>query len=234
MPIGKLLVLLPVLTGLLSGDVCPRGSLVLRATSEGIHQLPDGRIVVVSGQEPGRGLSESAEIFDPRLRRWTLAPGLPLGRYYHASALLPKGDVLVIGGYAKKHDESCALLDVRTGRWTMTGAMNLPRAGHLAVTLRDGRVLVWGGYSGTAYPTSSETYDPKAGTWKPGPDTAVCHSQGSATVLPDGRVLTAGGYGGEGGPTKVAELFDLRANEWRPVATLHTARYHHAEAVLPD
>ena len=77
--------------------------------------------------------------------------------------------------------------------WSVTGDLNTARFQHTATLLPNGKVLVAGGNNGSAL-TSSELYDPAAGTWAPttGP-LNTARSQHTATLLPNGKVLVAGG-----------------------------------------
>ncbi|QZO01441.1 kelch repeat-containing protein [Chenggangzhangella methanolivorans] len=66
--------------------------------------LPDGRVLIVGGQTFGANFQDSdsvlaTEIWDPRTKRFTLAPAVAAPRNYHSIALLlPDGRVLAGGG----------------------------------------------------------------------------------------------------------------------------------------
>src|SRR5215813_8382619 len=59
--------------------------------------LPDGKVLVAGGQTR-RGVSASAEQYDPALATWTTTGSLATARYVHTATLLPNGKVLVAGG----------------------------------------------------------------------------------------------------------------------------------------
>src|SRR4051812_23837024 len=60
------------------------------------------------------------------------------------------------------------LLWIRTshaGYFAETGSLREGRYSHAAALLQNGKVLVVGGNSMSGYSTSTEVYDPNAGTW---------------------------------------------------------------------
>jgi hypothetical protein len=60
--------------------------------------LPDGRVVVIGGEDLV-GLSIAAvEVYQPATDTWKIAGSLPHGRSLLAATLLPDGSVLIVGG----------------------------------------------------------------------------------------------------------------------------------------
>ena len=55
----------------------------------------------------------------------------------------------------------------------------------------------------------------------------------TATSLPDGRVLVAGGFNASAGALSSVEVYDPGTGSWRSVERLISARFAHAEAVVP-
>jgi hypothetical protein len=117
--------------------------------------LPDGEVLVVGGlgwDEGPAGLV-STELWDPMTG--TFSPGTQLfeGRAWHAAALLPGGQVLIVGGVSVTGGDSldfmplasAELLDPVSGEVTQTGGLAKARAGHTASLGPDGCVLVVGG-----------------------------------------------------------------------------------------
>ena len=105
------------------------------------------------------------------------------------------------------------------GTWTLTGSMSTPRDGPTAVLLPSGKVLIFGGTTCFASPcpastSSTELYDPAAGTWSP----TGSFVQPPATNLLGGALLKTGkvlavGFFGSGG-TMAAELYDPATGAW--------------------
>jgi Kelch motif len=83
-------------------------------------------------------------------------------RYPHAAALLPDGNVLVVGGdrYGMNYLDSAERYDPVTNRWSPAGNLEQGRHGLTATCLKDGRVLVVGGYGKSGPLSSAELYDP--------------------------------------------------------------------------
>ncbi|CAM3329292.1 hypothetical protein G4177_10835 [Corallococcus sp. ZKHCc1 1396] len=110
------------------------------------------------------------------------------------------------------------------------------RAGHTATPLPDGRVLFAGGYAPEAdgrRPVSgtTEVFDPKEGTFTPGPDVGA-RAFHTASLLPGGKVLLTGGAEALDvlSLQRTARVVDVTSGE---TTTLEpkVARYQHAVAV---
>jgi hypothetical protein len=61
--------------------------------------LPDGRVLVAGGLEPGPVPITVAEIYNPATGSFSPTASVNTGRYDHTATLLPDGRVLVTGGY---------------------------------------------------------------------------------------------------------------------------------------
>jgi hypothetical protein len=155
--------------------------------------LDDGRVLIVGGR--GDDVTASAELYDPRTRRFTETGSLLTARYKHAAGLLPDGRVLIVGGSDDRDwrgaFRNAEIYDPHTGRFTATSSLNdsrfkLPEE---AVQLASGQMVVSGGSK------EVEIYDPKSGKFlvASGRMNDAWHYM-SETGLRDGRVLIAGGY----------------------------------------
>ena len=201
--------------------------------------LADGRILVVGSSGAGgsgRNVTrihpdayETAEIYDPRTGRFTLAGRLP---DIHRKALkklgvpLPKGDPEPAqNGTLVALDDGGALLMGHAGWWKHEGDISRsfrfePATGQ------------W-----------SEIGQPSAVTWDNHPPWGVYKTPGALRFdalvagLPDGRVLVAGGadaYQESGTNTPTAELYDPVSNAWSPLPPMPEARAGGATVVLKD
>jgi hypothetical protein len=186
--------------------------------------LADGRVLVVGGEDQRRSrpptllrwpwrwfdredpaFLSSSELWDPRTGRWSNA-GLMAGRRSsHASALLPDGRVLAIGGdhqlwtgliAPSPMGRSLATVEVWNPRagptsntWTPIQPMRIPRSAPRAVNLHDGRILVVGG---TDSPKPAEVWDPATGAWALVRE-LVPPAEAGVAVLKSGLVLIVGG-----------------------------------------
>jgi N-acetylneuraminic acid mutarotase len=122
--------------------------------------LDDGRVLVAGGNHNTKGDPvvpiASAELFDPKTDRWSPARQAAHPRLGCAAVALPRGRMLVIGGYSSPADRY--LRDVELfdhGAWKTVGRLATPRAGATA-TIAGGRVLVVGGETETGN-TTDET-----------------------------------------------------------------------------
>lgn len=213
--------------------------------------LGEGRVLVAGGGVQRQVLG-AAEIFDATAGTWTKTGDLNDSRRGHQAVVLADGRVLVSGGIGEEDLlASTEIFDPATGRWARTGAMAKPRLGHSLTLLRDGRVLAIGGSTPDGAPgdcggqsprpdSSTEFFDPEAGTWAPGPAMDNTRFEHTATLLDDGRVLVAGGLGGAAGgsgdlkPLVTAEQFDPAAGIFTRSSPLSEGRTNHAAVKLPD
>jgi N-acetylneuraminic acid mutarotase len=204
--------------------------------------LKDGRVLVVGGavlnQAPGQLnqviLLSSAELYDPKVKTWSLAAPLPAPREAHAAVLLEDGRVLVVGGDNNAPPPLDALLyDPSNDTWTST-TPPLPIGDNPTATLlKSGKILVTYYFGGG----TSAIFDPTSNSWETGPNTNSPHMFGAtATLLNDGRVLLVGGLTGQppAASTSPPELYDPTANSWSMAGTMNTNRVAHIAALLPN
>ena len=195
-------------------------------------RLPDGRILVAGGSRDGAPVA-TCEIYDPVTDTWSAAPPMSVARSFFDLVTLPDGRLLAAGGgtSGEKHPAAATaeVYDPGSGSWNATGTMNRRRAYAAAASLPDGRVVVAGGspiYFGKITPTkTSEIWDPRTGTWKPGPSMRTARYYAEMVALGD-TLLVAGGWPNDGARTPAltkAEL--LRAGEaWSPAGAMQTGR----------
>lgn len=174
---------------------------------------------------------------------WQLTGALTSARSEMASALLPDGRVLAIGGSnGSTVLSSTELYNPQTNTWTTSGTMVTgrfdPTGDFQTPVLLDGRVLVAGGYTqgSSVATTSSEIYNPTTGNWNAGPPMSQRRASYAWMILPDGRVLVAGGSGDPGGTSSTgsAEIYDPQSNSWSAAAPMNAPRYNAAFARLRD
>ena len=213
--------------------------------------LPDGKVLVVGGENALYLVEPTAEVYDPVANTWTATRAAPLTpRSQHTATLLPSGLVLIAGGFdivnglltplasAELYDP---VLHTTTGSdgnggtvttvtggldFTATTAMRSTHYGHSATRLADGRVVIVGGNT-----TQTEAYDPTTATWTTQGATAATHTSHGAVLLPDGRLLVAGGTQFA---QPAAELFDPATGAWTAAAQMLVIRSNPSATLLPD
>jgi N-acetylneuraminic acid mutarotase len=200
--------------------------------------LPNGRVLVVSGDENGN----SAELYDPNTGTWSNTGNLNQGRGGHTATLLTNGKVLVAGGEDNNFSviSSAELYDPATETWSNTGNLNTARELHTATLLPNGKVLVAAGFVNFSLgqvTNSAELYDPSTGIWSGTGNLNQGRAYHTATLLagPGGKVLVAGGFNlvnGFPNITDSAELYDPASGTWSNTATLNTARRFHTATLL--
>jgi len=173
----------------------------------------------------------SAEVYNASLNTWTPLANMPAGRTRHASALLPSGKAILVGGAADPtliYDPNAPAAPWSSGPAMPGGA---PGAA-TATVLADGRVLVVG------TPSGALIFDEGNATpWIDVNDPSAALDRGShtATLIGD-KVLIAGGVlAGQSEATKSAALFDTADDTWLVIAEMQEARaLHRAIAVNGD
>ena len=188
-------------------------------------RLNDGRVLVVGGlsccQFPNPSAefyTNTAEIYDPALDRFTPTGSMTAQRGSHAAALLPDGRVLITGGTGDDFSVGplgTEIFDPATGQFSPGGDLQAARDSHAAVTLTDGRVLVIGGEAppaatgkvGVGVPVT-EIYDPSTGRWTTGPTLDPALFSATVTMLGNGKVLVFGGQDAGGFPQAAVAVFE--------------------------
>ena len=171
--------------------------------------LRTGDVLLVGGEPaPDSASVLSAELYHPSTGTFT-----SLGKTHLSDAtqimLLNDGKALVVG------TSSTDLYDPSSRRFVSTGTMTVPRSKFGGAMLPDGRVLIAGGQAGGPWGTrvtSTQIYDPRAGSFFPGPELSENRFKLSKAMvsLKDGRVLIAGG-------ADRPELYDPNSGAFVPV-----------------
>jgi Kelch motif/Galactose oxidase, central domain len=123
-----------------------------------------------------------------------------------------------------------------TVRVVSAGRMTVARAAHQATLLPDGRVLITGGCSGSHCDTalsSTETYDPTSGEFRPAAPMALPRASHAAVALSDGRILVVGGWTGRRA-TATAEIYDPANGAWTAADSMTSPRVSCIARVLRD
>jgi hypothetical protein len=176
------------------------GSMLVARSGHSATLLPDGKVLVAGGTayngNGGWHASKKAELYDPATETWSSTGSMGFGRADATAALLPDGNVLVVGGVDPDHPDrqSADLYDPRAGTWTATPAFAGVGACRIATPLLGGEVLVVCAEA-NGVRTSAALYDPVSRVWTTtaSPPTDCCVGEaiprGSFVRLPDGRVL---------------------------------------------
>jgi len=160
-------------------------------------RLADGRVLVAGGHRGRRQaivIYRSAEIYDPRSRRFTAAGDMILPRHKHDAVPLRDGRVLILGGADNRDGRgryaSTEIFEPATASFAAGNPMTAPRFKFrdTSLVLGDGRVLVAGGARQAELFTPGGAFHAIPGDF--GDDLSFAAS----TVLADGGALIAGGY----------------------------------------
>jgi hypothetical protein len=113
--------------------------------------MEDGRVLLTGGIGDGSRIQmvDRAEIFDPRLQKFTPVGTLLCPRYHHAAVSLPDGRVMIVGGLNLDPQATKPLLieyfNPGTNRFEAGGALPSPINAPMAMILASGDVLLSGG-----------------------------------------------------------------------------------------
>ena len=198
--------------------------------------LSDGRVLVAGGCTVDgcemAAAGATAELYDPRARRFAPAGRMAAMRGGHTATRLADGTVLLAGGWDGGRQLATAeLYDPRTGRFTATGPLAHARGGHTATLLPDGRVVIAGGDGGVR---EVEVYDPRTRSFRTVGTLREGRAAHAAAPLPGGRVLLTGGSVRRGAVLSSAEVFDPRTGRSAATGEMTRVRHKHAAAALPD
>ena len=228
------------------------GSMTSPRSNPSATLLGDGRVLIAGGEgvSPNHEVDlASAEIYDPKTGRFTPTGSMGTARVGAATAPLPGGKILFVGGVSTactaagcddRPASAAEVYDPATGTFSPTGSL-LAGWASSATALKDGRVLVLGAIRNLPIPVlpimrpQAELYDPKTGkfTMTGGHQTPVGMN---ATLLPDGRVLVLGSFdAANGGDTvSAAQLYDPTTGTFAPTGSMAVARSGPTVTLLRD
>jgi hypothetical protein len=165
--------------------------------------LPDGRVLIMGGEQGDADSGLTAEIYDPESQRFTTVPAPFMGYIASPTALLGDGRVLI------PSDFGSAVFDPSTEQFTIADSLpDTTRVLHTVTSLADGSVVVIGGGGIGVMHASAERFDPA--TWRFETVGSLAHVRlfHTATRLQDGTVLVVGGLPDDDHPLSTAELYD--------------------------
>jgi galactose oxidase-like protein/Big-like domain-containing protein len=204
--------------------------------------LPDGRIIVSSGEVNGVGTDEPIhEIYNLSTNSWTQLSSAPWKfPYYPHLYVLSDGRVLAAA--TAEAAIVSQILDLNSLTWTPVGGSAVD-GGTSAMYLPNKIVKMgksWDPDNGST-PSVATTYvldmTQATPTWRQTASMAFARTYATATSLPDGTVLVTGG-GTTTGPKDVAnavlpaELWSPTSESWTTLAAMNSPRLYHSEAVL--
>src|ERR1035437_8446275 len=192
-----------------TGAFSPAGRMAVARMGSTATTLRNGKILVVGGQDNLGDVLDTAELYDPAVRKFIAANNtMSDRRMFHTATILLSGKVLVVGGATNLSGDTTSSADIydpASNSFTpATFPMDHQRAAHTATLFTSGplagKVLITGGVGGSSFyfkDSSAEIYDPAAqqfillSSFMNEP-----RSLHTATLLADGSVLLAGGFNG--------------------------------------
>lgn len=164
--------------------------------------LNDGQVLITGGVSGEKNLeiTKSAEVFNPKIRKFNKTGNLNIGRYGHSSILLKDGRVLIVGGYVRTYTKygkyigyddatkTAEIYDTQVGKFTAMESFNKYSMANL-ILLDDGKVLIHPGSTSN----KMEIFDPKINQFK---ETTSCLTERcpeNAIKLNDGTILLTSG-----------------------------------------
>jgi hypothetical protein len=139
---------------------------------------------------------------------------LNVARYDCAAALLPNGQVLIAGGFAKVVQSnplnSTEIYDPAGNRFIAGPLMTDARGAARATLLPDGLVLIAGGTDAVGVADTTDLYDPGTNSFSAGPSLTARRKFQAQVLLPNGKLLVAGGYANNAGDSILSstEIYD--------------------------
>jgi hypothetical protein len=157
---------------------------------------------------------------------WTQVASMNIGRLYFGSAVLPNGNVFVVGGEYSSDggfSDTAEIYNPALNTWTLEKPDPMPQVGdEEAMVLPNGNVLV-----GDVLDPGTEIYNPSTNTWSPGgtkirPDESS--DEESWVKLPNGDILSYDIYSSIDNNTFQAELYNPSTNTWSDASNSATGQ----------
>jgi hypothetical protein len=175
-----------------------------------------------------------------RLEGFVATGLMQAARQNHGATRLGSGKVLVTGGDGASAAPltSAELYDPALGTFAFTGDMLAARQSHTSVLLGTGKVLLIGGQGGVGGGTAlstTELYDPVAGSFSASGPMSTPRFFHTSTVLQNGQVLVTGGlFQSTGGapPVETAEVYAPSTGTFTATGPMNHARYRHTATLL--
>ncbi|MEO7909508.1 MAG: carboxypeptidase regulatory-like domain-containing protein [Roseiflexaceae bacterium] len=203
--------------------------------------LPDGRVLVSSGDMPGGGRANTPEIYDPATNTWTELPAATkdIG-LYPQMYVLPNGKVFKAGTTTGTY-----LLDTTTGTWTNgpTNAFGSSGYAESSAMYEPGKIIRSGGGDPSFANTAIVDMNVAGAQWKQTSPMNFPRRRHNMVILADGEVLAVGGTrsaddlgnGTTTGAVYEAEIWNPATELWTVVPRMAKDRmYHSAALLLPD
>jgi hypothetical protein len=185
---------------------------------------------VIAGCSGGQ-IAEQQVYYTNRMGQRVEELAMTTARADQAAVALKNGRVLVCGGTSNGDVggvlSSAEIYDPVAHTFTATVPMTVARMGQTATLLNDGRVLIAGGARNIGFRaelSSTELYDPVAGTFAPTGSMNVPREGHTATLLRDGRVLVAGGSDNGTHTLESAEVYDPVTGQWTRTGNMTVPR----------
>jgi hypothetical protein len=188
--------------------------------------LHNGTVLLAGGFNE-RGLTASAEIYDPSAGRFTPVNSMSTPRGGATATLLTNGDVLIAGGGDITATATAEMYSAESMTFGPTGSMHVPRLGHASALLPGGKVLITGGMDRRNSTSTAEVYDPRTGTFTVVGSMNVARCKHASVLLNDGTVLVVGGArdGSWQAQERSAEVFYVRTGKFGPLLQMVGERF---------
>ena len=193
--------------------------------------LPDGRVLVTSGEDTPSKINPDVEILDPNGQAGWQLVGQKTIPYYSNLHVMPDGLVFMSSPLSQTETYNPA-----TNTWTPIATTSAPHyaAPSLLVPGAPNTVMVIGG--STAQETGNGTklvelidLSGPSPSWRTATPMNYSRVNHDAVILPDGKVFVVGGG------TLIPELFDPQSETWQTMPAHQKERGYHSSAVLlPD
>lgn len=143
---------------LASAEICTLGEarceilpLPAKRDATGLALLPDGKVLLVDGQDPS-SRTPPVVAYDPATGRFDPTHRPVINRNLHGTTVMADGRVLVTGGAGGPMTQQAEIFDPKVSLWVKAGQASVQRHGHLTHRLDDGSIVLIAGLSGEGSP----------------------------------------------------------------------------------